>query len=124
MSASTVFYAFNGSQRSALSLRPNDVLQWQALRDAAADGYARYDLGEVAEGNNGLKHLKRKWGAQPIRLHRYSFRASEDMSVEGTGTENRRRTTRALALALALRAWRRVPPPATALAGRFVFRYL
>lgn len=120
MSSSTVFYAFNGSRRSALALKPNDVLQWRALHDAAAEGYARYDLGEVAEGNEGLAHFKRKWGAQATRLHRYSFPAlapaRAPAAADGNGA--------GAVAALARRAWGRVPLGATALAGRFVYRYL
>jgi hypothetical protein len=117
MSSSTVFYAFNGSRRSALALRPNDVLQWHALHDAAAEGFARYDLGEVAEGNEGLANFKRKWGAQPTRLHRYSFPPATPAAVDDAGGGER-------AQALARRAWRHVPIGVTALAGRLVYRYL
>jgi hypothetical protein len=120
MSSSTVFYAFNGSRRSALALKPNDVLQWRALHDAAAEGYARYDLGEVEEGNEGLAHFKRKWGAHATRLHRYSFPASVSAPGDASapGGDGGRVTV------LARRAWRRVPLRATAVAGRIVYRYL
>jgi hypothetical protein len=120
MSSSTVFYAFNGSRRSALALKPNDVLQWRALHDAAAEGYARYDLGEVAEGNEGLAHFKRKWGAQPTRLHRYSFPPLAPAPAAVADDEH----GDGAAAALVRRAWRRVPLGATALAGRLVYRYL
>ncbi len=118
MSSSTVFYAFNGSRRRALSLKPNDVLQWRAMHDAAADGYERYDLGEVADGNAGLAHFKRKWGTQATRLYRYTLpaaspRADTPDADGGHGAQ-----------ALARRVWRRVPLGATALAGRIVYRYL
>ena len=97
---------------------PLNVLQWRALHDAAAEGYARYDLGEVAEGNAGLAHFKRKWGAQPTRLHRYSFPA---LPPDDAGDDD---AHDGAAAALLRRAWRRVPLGATALAGRLVFRYL
>ncbi len=123
MASSTVFYAFNGSRRSAWTLHPNDVLQWRAMQDAANDGFSRYDLGEVPEGDDGLAHFKRKWGAQATRLYRYGFPPPpvvRDDAVMPAGAEHVRGVVRALAQ----RAWRRVPLPATALAGRLVFRYL
>jgi CelD/BcsL family acetyltransferase involved in cellulose biosynthesis len=123
MSSSTVFYAFGASRRSALGLRPNDVLQWRALHDAAAEGYARYDLGEVPEGNEGLSRFKRKWGAQATRLHRYYLAAGGPAPAPLPPGDAHAISEGGLAL-LARRAWRRVPLGATALAGRIVYRYL
>lgn len=111
----TVFYAFSGSSRSSLPLRPNDVLQWHAIHDACAEGYRRYDLGEVAEGNAGLAHFKHKWGAEPRRLHRYTYPApaAAPSSADATATGR-----------WAGRAWRRLPLATTAAAGRIAYRYL
>ena len=67
----TAFYAFNGRLRSALALRPNEVLQWEAIHDACRRGFKRYDLGEVTGGNEGLAEFKRKWGADEVQMHRY-----------------------------------------------------
>ena len=67
----TAFYAFNGRLRSALALRPNEVLQWEAIHDACRRGFERYDLGEVTGGNEGLAEFKRKWGADEVQMHRY-----------------------------------------------------
>ena len=67
----TAFYAFNGRLRSALPLRPNEVLQWEAIHDASRRGFERYDLGEVVAGGEGLADFKRKWGADEVRMHRY-----------------------------------------------------
>ena len=39
MYGQTVFYAFTGWRREDLSLRPNDLIQWQAIHDAWAEGY-------------------------------------------------------------------------------------
>lgn len=113
----TVFYAFSGAMPHVLSLRPNDLLQWQAISDACTDRYRRYDLGEVADGNEGLKHFKSKWGAQPRRLYRYSYPPAPQPD-DGGGS-------RFAALAeLVERSWRAVPLKATAAAGRLVYRYL
>ncbi len=67
----TAFYAFNGRLRSALALRPNEVLQWEAIHDACRRGYELYDLGEVVAGGDGLAEFKRKWGAEEVHMHRY-----------------------------------------------------
>lgn len=107
----TVHYAFNGSSRSAFHYRPNDMLQWHSIHEACAEGYRRYDLGEVAEHHDGLAHFKRKWGAEPRRLHRYSHPAPEPAKDKAPAD-------------VVARAWRMVPLGATAVAGRLAYRYL
>ncbi len=69
----TVSYAFNGSRLSDLSLRPNDVIQWQAINDACKAGFKYFDFGEVPEGHHDLAKFKSKWGAEPVRLYRYYY---------------------------------------------------
>src|SRR5258708_5023388 len=67
----TAFYAFNGSRRSELRLRPNDIIHWRAIEDFRREGFRYYDLGEVATGNLGLADFKTKWGSEEIQLCRY-----------------------------------------------------
>ena len=82
----TAFYAFNGRLRSALALRPNEALQWEAIHDACRRGFERYDLGEVTGGNESLAEFKRKWGADEVQMHRYYHPPPEDGADEGTAT--------------------------------------
>jgi len=67
----TVSYAFNGVRMKDLPLRPNDVIQWHAINDACKKGFRFFDFGEVPQGNVELAKFKSKWGAEPVRLHRY-----------------------------------------------------
>jgi CelD/BcsL family acetyltransferase involved in cellulose biosynthesis len=117
MSGRTVWYAFNGSRREDLGLRPNDLIQWQALRDACRAGYRRYDLGEVADCNTGLAEFKSKWGAVARRLDRYYYPplgALEDDATEAAGRVRR----------LASSAWRHLPLGTTARLGDLAYGYL
>jgi CelD/BcsL family acetyltransferase involved in cellulose biosynthesis len=98
----TVSYAFNGSCLSDLPLRPNDVIQWQAINDACASGAQLFDFGEVPDGNEDLAKFKSKWGAEPVRLYRYYFPCSRAGSTVGGGDLP---TYSALARAV----WRRLP---------------
>lgn len=112
------FYAFNGVDRTMLSLRPNEVLQWDAIHDACAAGCRRYDLGEVTEHQEGLADFKRKWGGRPERLHRFLAPPPAEPAVsEDDGDQGR------VAL-LVRKVWQRVPLRATARAGDVVYRYL
>ena len=113
----TAFYAFNGRLRSALALRPNEVLQWEAIHDACRRGFERYDLGEVTEDRTGLAEFKRKWGADEVHLHRY-YRPppapGEDADESESGVVRR----------TAMSVWPRLPLVATRLAGSLAYRWL
>jgi len=110
----TAFYAFNGRLRDALVLRPNDVLQWEAIHDACRRGFERYDLGEVTEDRAGLAEFKRKWGADEVRLHRYYHPPPKDATT-GDGARS---------LRVAMSLWPRLPLAATRLAGDIAYRWL
>lgn len=116
-SGRTAFYAFNGRRRSALGLRPNEVIQWEAIHDAARSGYRRYDLGEVAAGEAGLAEFKRKWGGREVRLHRYYHPAPAGPSA-ATDAEGGRAARAAGAV------WPRLPLPVTRVAGALAYRWL
>jgi lipid II:glycine glycyltransferase (peptidoglycan interpeptide bridge formation enzyme) len=119
MLGETAFYAFNGRKREALPLRPNDLLQWQAMRDAAAAGYRWYDFGEVSEGNEGLAGFKAKWDTQTRMLIRYHAPPLPPDEAEYGGVD-----TEGWPRRVALATWRRVPLSATAFAGDQVYRFL
>ena len=115
--ASTVFYAFNGVRSDALEYRPNEAIHWEAIHTACAEGFLRYDLGEVVERHAGLARFKAKWGSQQRRLHRYYFPAPE--RPPETGDPDRKLLGRAAA-----RAWGHLPLRATAAAGDLTYRFL
>jgi GNAT acetyltransferase-like protein len=60
-------YGFGASDPAHLELRPNHVLLWAALQDAAAAG-CHFDLGRAAPEQTGLVEFKRRWGGQAIPL--------------------------------------------------------
>lgn len=113
----TAFYAFNGRLRSALPLRPNEVLQWEAIHDACRRGFERYDLGEVTEGDAGLAEFKRKWGADEVRLHRYYHPAPQR---EADGDEDEGGVVKRAATSV----WPRLPLAATRYGGELAYRWL
>jgi CelD/BcsL family acetyltransferase involved in cellulose biosynthesis len=118
MSGRTVFYAFNGRLREALPLRPNDIIQWHAIRQACLDGFRRYDFGEVAESNRDLGTFKKKWGTDASRLCRYYYPAPADADAGYGSLESETLLRRA-----ATPIWRLVPTKLTAAAGDLVYRY-
>jgi GNAT acetyltransferase-like protein len=119
MLGETTFYAFNGRAQEALPLRPNDLLQWHAMRDAAAAGYRWYDFGEVGEENEGLAAFKSKWDTETRRLIRYNAPPLPHDETNYGGIE-----TNGWVRRVTLGAWRRVPLSVTAFAGDRLYRFL
>jgi hypothetical protein len=112
----TVFYAYTGARSDDLHLRPNDLIQWRAIRDAVETGFRRYDLGEVSEGDAGLVEFKRKWGAEPSALYRYYW---PPLDQDGTGSLESGSRLRTVAGAV----WRRLPLTMTAAVADRLYRY-
>jgi CelD/BcsL family acetyltransferase involved in cellulose biosynthesis len=115
----TVFYAFNGCRRSDLSLRPNDLLQWQAIQDSCLAGFRYYDLGEVASGNQGLAGFKAKWGGDELQLYRHYYPPLRQDDFREEASEPARGPRK-----LVEAGWRRVPLTATAALGDRIYRFL
>lgn len=113
----TWLYAFNGSRRSDLALRPNDAIQWEAIHAACREGYHAYDFGEVADANESLAEFKGKWGAEPRQLHRCY---SPPAAAEATDPLDRQSGPRQLVN----RLWRRLPLPVVARVGDWFYSYL
>jgi len=110
----TVFFAFNGRSESALPLRPNDAIHWQALADACRAGFRRFDFGEVSQSQHGLASYKKKWGAKPIPLHRYYY--------PKIGLGGRILRSESPAHKIAARVWQRLPLVVTESVGKALYR--
>jgi lipid II:glycine glycyltransferase (peptidoglycan interpeptide bridge formation enzyme) len=113
----TATYAFGASQTSDLRLMPNDIILWQAINDARRDGFQVFDFGEVPEGNEGLARFKSKWGAEPVRLHRYYYPDFPEAELSSEHNES-------LLAAMANAVWRRLPLGVTSWLGDRVFARL
>ena len=114
----TVFYAFNGSLPEALHAHPNDLIQWHAIHQASAEGFARYDFGEVADANHDLAAFKEKWGTEARRLRRYYYPAPPDVESDYPSLGSDNFLSRA-----ATAGWHHLPFAATTYIGDRVYRY-
>ncbi len=81
----TMTHLMTGWRREDQALRPNDLLHWQAIHQACAQGLRWYDFGTI-DGNQGLAQFKTKWGAEPRILYSYSYPV---VSREGTNATMR-----------------------------------
>jgi hypothetical protein len=106
-------YAFGASDPAQLEHRPNHVLIWTAMQDAAAAG-CRFDLGRAAPEQEGLVEFKRRWGGQALPL-------AYDYWPEPGGLNVARRDRGSLAAMAAV--WSRLPA-SVARFGSGLYRYL
>ena len=112
----TVIYAFNGRDPAELGYRPNDAIHWRAITDACQAGYRHYDLGEDSGRNTGLVRFKEKWGAVPVDLYRYQYPRHREVERGALAPGTFRRAAESV--------WRRLPLPATAALGGWIYGHL
>jgi CelD/BcsL family acetyltransferase involved in cellulose biosynthesis len=65
---STLTYKYGASRRSALAVRPNNLLFMEAIRWGCEHGMRTLDFGRTDLGNDGLMAFKRSWGADELPL--------------------------------------------------------
>ena len=109
------FYAFNGSNYRFRTLRANDAILWHFQQNAHHKGFRHLDLGEVADGNDGLFAFKHKWGVVERTIYHYYYPAA----VQHQDTRGGGRLDTVLAT-----IWKHVPAPVTEFAGAIINRYL
>ena len=108
-------YAFTGCLTKNLCTHANDLILWEAIRQACREGYRFLDFGEVPEEHPQLVRFKTKWGAQPRPLYRYYSPFPEQ-----NGTPSKPRWLRYVLNS----AWQLVPLSVTAMAGDWIYSYL
>ncbi len=71
-----VLYKFGASEKRFLSLRPNNLVFWEAIRRFREQGFRSLHFGRTDKENEGLARFKRSWGAKEgeIRYHRFEFK--------------------------------------------------
>jgi hypothetical protein len=69
----TISHMYTGWRREDQDLRPNDLLHWQAIVDACADGLRWYDFGHAPTGNQGIAQFKAKWVPHTKTTYSYSY---------------------------------------------------
>jgi hypothetical protein len=106
-------YAFGASDPAHLENRPNHVLIWAAMQDAATAG-CNFDLGRAAPEQEGLVEFKRRWGGQALPL-------AYDYWPEPGGLNVARRDRGSMAAMGAV--WSRLPSSVARL-GSGLYRYL
>lgn len=114
--AGTVSVPWASTLRSERARCPNNLIYWEALRWAIAEGAARFDFGRSPR-DSGTWRFKRGWGAEERSL------LWMRMAPDGTALPLRRAGDSA-ALRRVSRLWTALPVPVTALLGPRLRRFL
>lgn len=67
-SKKSVVYKFGASSPRFWSLRPNNLLFWEAIRWSCERGFRTFDFGRTDLDNDGLRNFKNNWGARETPL--------------------------------------------------------
>jgi hypothetical protein len=72
-------YKFGASDHAFQSLRPNNLVMWEAMRRYAGEGFTGLHLGRTSLANEGLRRFKLGFGATEHRIEysKYDFSRRE-----------------------------------------------
>ncbi|HEX5763388.1 MAG TPA: GNAT family N-acetyltransferase [Solirubrobacterales bacterium] len=115
--AGTLELLYNGSDDSALDLRPNHALYAEAVRWAADRNLSRFDHGYAWPGSS-LARFKQQWGGEQAPRYRYSSAGAAAGGGPG-GSPGRSRARAAIE-----RAWGSTPLALTRAAATIAYRRL
>ena len=64
----SMVYKYGASEKEAWSLKPNNLLFFEAIRWGCSNSYSLLDLGRTNPRNSGLRQFKSGWGAAEYQL--------------------------------------------------------
>jgi FemAB-related protein (PEP-CTERM system-associated) len=114
-SGSTMRYAYGASDEHFLSLAPNNLLLWTAIKLGCAQGYEIFDLGRTAIDNQGLMEFKRRWGAiqEPLPYYYYPQMAGLASTSESSWK-----------FQMLTGTWKKLPVAVTGTLGGYLYKHL
>ena len=114
-SGSIMRYAYGASDEHFLSLAPNNLLLWNAIKLGCIQGYETFDLGRTAIDNQGLMEFKRRWGAIQESLPYYYYPAMAGLASTSESSWKYRMLTG---------SWKKLPVPVAELLGGYLYKHL
>jgi CelD/BcsL family acetyltransferase involved in cellulose biosynthesis len=108
----TLTYKYGASDVNALSMRPNNLLFWEAIRWGCENDFATLDLGRSDVDQQSLREFKLSWGAEELPL-----------VYAHLGAGGPRAADRGLPGRLLAEGIRRTPPVVSRLTGELLYRH-
>jgi len=101
------------SNRDYRGFCPNDLLYWEAIRIAIAEGAGTFDFGRSTPGE-GTYNFKKQWGAEPVPLY-WQYLLEDGAALPELNPSNPK-------FRLAVKGWQRLPVALTRLLGPRIVR--
>lgn len=111
----TMTMPWASSRRDCLSMCPNNLLYWEAIRWGCENGYKKFDFGRSTPGS-GTYHFKKQWGAIEEPLHWQCVRKS--------GTDSNTVSSDDPKYRWAIRVWSSLPVAITNFVGPILRRQM
>jgi CelD/BcsL family acetyltransferase involved in cellulose biosynthesis len=92
---------------------PNQLLYWEAIREAIRRGLRCFDFGR-SQWNTGTYRFKEQWGARAVPLH-YQYLLRGSATVPSFAAQQQR-------LRFAVELWKRLPLPLARILGEPIRR--
>ncbi len=108
----TLTYKYAASSLKGLSLCPNNLLLWTAIRWGCEHGYTLFDMGKTDLDNTGLRAFKSGWGAEEMPLAYSTLSAEPSRSATGK------------LMPIMQTIIRHSPPWVCRVTGEFLYRYV
>jgi len=107
-------YKYGASERRHLSMRPNDLVMWEAILWHRSKGFTTLCLGRTEPENGGLRAFKKGWGTEEkvIRYAWYDLKTKN--FVAGNPAKN----------ALCTAVMKRLPVPFLKQVGKALYRHV
>jgi hypothetical protein len=109
-----VTYKFGASDEQELSLRPNNLLMWEAICHFRAAKFHQWSFGRTSGDNGGLRRFKLGWGARESMLNYFRFDLSHNVftpaAERAVGWHNQ--------------VFRHLPLSLSRLCGHFLYRHM
>jgi lipid II:glycine glycyltransferase (peptidoglycan interpeptide bridge formation enzyme) len=74
----TLYYKFNASKLTALSIRPSDLLIWEGIQYGKLNGYLSLDFGLSDWDQDGLIRFKRKFATEEKTISFLKYPAQDE----------------------------------------------
>uniref|UniRef100_C6DZX1 FemAB-related protein, PEP-CTERM system-associated n=1 Tax=Geobacter sp. (strain M21) TaxID=443144 RepID=C6DZX1_GEOSM len=95
------------------TLCPNNLLYWESIRFAIAEGCASFDFGRSTP-NEGTYNFKKQWGAEPVQLY-WQYLLEKGKALPELNPKNPK-------FQAAIAVWKRLPVGLTRLIGPAIVR--
>jgi hypothetical protein len=77
-----VVYKYGASDYAYQSLRPNNLLMWEAIKAYGEKGFQEFSFGRTEHENEGLRQFKNSWNPTENVIKYYRYNTNSDKFIE------------------------------------------